>query len=494
MRKGKNERVSLKEIRGFCSEKITGAMQELDAIGNASACENYVYHASINPAFSDHLTPEQMLQAVDILERHLKLENHQRVIVSHEKEGREHYHIAWNRLDPETMTAVKMSHNYRAHEEAAREIERTFSLEHTQGRHTEGGPKPERGPKQWESDRGRRSGLDPNDISAEVSEVWRSTETAEAFRAEIEARGYLLAVGKSRAFLLVDQNGDPHALARRAKVKGGEVKERFASLNSESLPTLEDARATLGERSAEADRQKALEKSFGAFQRAKLQKMVNDNEGFLDLSIAAQDQGFDLAANKYGHLVAVAESGFSYRVKATAAQSAELKELQADGLILPNIEAIREERKAARAAKKAEREEARAKRESRRAEYEKRKEKRTAHLGATLYDRGDMASQQQDALLHVKDRDKIKEGAARAQQHEKLKQDKAEAAKKDREERAKAAQAQKPQQRGEQSDRKQRYSQSQIMQDLFRKQFSLPKERTDQSRENSNDWDRERER
>jgi Relaxase/Mobilisation nuclease domain. len=94
MRKGKNERVSLKEIRGFCSEKITGAMQELDAIGNASACENYVYHASINPALSDHLTPEQMLQAVDILERQLKLENHQRVIVSHEKEGREHYHIA----------------------------------------------------------------------------------------------------------------------------------------------------------------------------------------------------------------------------------------------------------------------------------------------------------------------------------------------------------------------------------------------------------------
>ena len=66
------------------------------------------------------------------------------MIVSHEKDGREHYHIAWLRVDPETMKAVKMSHNYRAHEEAAREIEKTFDLEHTQGMHTQGGPKPER--------------------------------------------------------------------------------------------------------------------------------------------------------------------------------------------------------------------------------------------------------------------------------------------------------------------------------------------------------------
>lgn len=492
MKKGENERVTFKEVRGLGASSLHEAMREMDAIGQASQAEKYIYHASINPAASEPLTPDQMMQAVDILERHLKLEGHARAIVAHEKAGREHYHIAWLRVDPETMKAVKMSHNYRAHEEAAREIERTFGLELTQGRHTGGGPKPERGPKQWESDRGRRSGLDPNDISAEVSEVWKTTDNAEAFKAEIEARGYLLAVGKSRTFLLVDQNGDHHALARRAKVKGGEVKERFASFDRESLPSLEEARTTLGERSAEADRQKELEKSFGAFQRAKLQKMVNDNEGFLDLSIAAQNQGFDLASNKYGHLVAVAGNGFSYRVKPTAAQSAELQELQGEGLILPSLEAIREERKAAKASKKAEREAARAEKEARWAEYEKRKAKRAARLGSTLYDRGDMASQQQDALLHAKDHEKAKRAAARAQQNETLQQEKAKAAQKNREERAKAAQALKPQSRGEQTDRKQQYSQRDIMQELFRKQFGLPKEKKEQER--GNDWDRERER
>lgn len=395
MKQGKNERVNLKELRGFCSDKIAGAMQEMDAIGGASECEKYVYHASINPALSDHLTPEQMLQAVDILERHLKLEDHQRVIVSHEKDGREHYHIAWNRIDPESMKAVTMSHNYRAHEEAAREIERTFSLEQTQGRHTGGGPEPERGPKQWESDRGRRSGIDPRAVTAEISEIWRTTGSGEAFRAEIEKRGYLLATGEARAFLVVDQNGDPHSLSRRAKAKAAEVQDRLQDIPRESLPDAERARE------------------------------------------------------------------------------------------------MQEERKA-------------------------------AHRGAGMFDRGDMASQQQDATRQAADHQRAAERAfieAQAQaraagpnQEEKAaekaterqrstaeqeKQAKGEQEKKGREEqerRAKAAQAQKPQQRGEQSDRKQRYSQSQIMQDLFRKQFSLPKERTDQSRENSNDWDRERER
>lgn len=492
MKQGKNERVNLKELRGFCSDKIAGAMQEMDAIGGASECEKFVYHASINPALSEHLTPEQMLQAVDILEQHLKLGDHQRVIVSHEKDGREHYHIAWNRVDPETMKAVTMSHNYRAHEEAAREIERTFGLEQTQGRHTGGGPEPERGPKQWESDRGRRSGIDPRSVSAEISEIWRTTESGEDFRAAIEGRGYLLATGENRAFLIVDQNGDPHSLSRRAKVKAAEVRERFADF--EKLPTLEEARATQGEnseKSAEQDRQKSLEKAFAALQRGKIQKTVNENEGFLDCSIALQDQGFDIATNKYGQLVAVAENGFSYRVKASEVQSAELKELQGEGLILPSVEAIREERKAAREAKKAEREAIQAERAKRREEYAEKKKERAARLGSTLYDRGDMASQQQDALLHAKDHGKAKEAAAKAQQNETLQQEKAKAAQKDREERAKAAQAQKPQ-RGEQTDRKkQRYSQREIMEDLFRANFGLAK-RKEEGR--SNDWDRERDR
>lgn len=394
MKQGKNERVTLKEVRGFCSEKIIGAMQEMDAIGSASECEKYVYHASINPALSDHLTPEQMLQAVDILERRLHLSGQQRVVVAHEKNGIEHYHIAWSRVDPETMKSIRMDYNYITHEKAQLEIEKLFGLEHVQGRHTDG-PKPERSPKQHEMDRGRRTGIDPRAVTAEISEIWRTTESGEEFRAEIEKRGYLLATGDTRAFLVVDQNGDPHSLSRRAKAKAAEVQDRLQGIPRESLPDAERARE------------------------------------------------------------------------------------------------MQEERKA-------------------------------AHRGAGMFDRGDMVSQQQDANRQAADHQKAAEKAFREAQAqaraagpnqeekaaekaterqrstaEQEKQAKAAQEKKGREEqerRAKAAQAQKPQQRGEQSDRKQRYSQTEIMRELFRKQFSLPKERTDKTRENSNDWDRERER
>ena len=398
MRKGKNERVDLKELRGFCSDKIAGAMQEMDAVGGASECEKYVYHASINPALSDHLTPEQMLQAVDILERHLKLEDHQRVIVSHEKDGREHYHIAWNRVDPETMKAVTMSHNYRAHEEAAREIERTFSLEQTQGRHTGGGPKPERGPKQWESERGRRSGVDPRELSKHLKEIWGEALNGQDFQNELESYGYLLARGDSRAFLVVDRNGDLHSLARRLGLKASEVSEGLSDIDRAQIWSAEEAQQI---------------------------------------------------------------------------------------------------------------------------QLERKKEGRAAKLGTTLFDRGDMVSQQQDANRQAADHQKAAEKAFREAQaqaradapkqeekaaekatarqrsaQEQDSQTKAEQQKKAREEQDKRAKAeqQKPQQRGEQTERKQRYSQSEIMQELFRKQFSLPKERKDNSPARSNDWDRERER
>lgn len=394
MKQGKNERVDLKELRGFCSDKIAGAMQEMDAIGRASECEKFVYHASINPALSDHLTPEQMLQAVDILERHLKLEDHQRVIVAHEKDGREHYHIAWNRVDPESMKAVTMSHNYRAHEEAAREIERTFSLEQTQGRHTGGGPEPERGPKQWESDRGRRSGIDPRAVTAEISEIWRTTESGEEFRAEVERRGYLLATGDSRAVLIVDQNGDPHSLARRAKAKAAEVQDRLQDIDRQSLPDAERAREMQEER-------KAAHRGAGMFDRGDMVSQQQD----------ANRQAAD-------HQKAAEKAFREAQVQARA-------------------DAPKQEEKAA--------------------------EKATARQ---------RSAQEQDSQTKAEQQKKARE---------------------DQDRRAKAEQ-QKPQQRGEQTERKQRYSQSQIMQELFRKQFSLPKERKDNSPARSNDWDRERER
>ena len=392
LKQGKNERVEVKELRGSGALSISEAMKEMDLIGGGSNCEKYIYHASINPALSEQLNSSQMLEAVDILERHLKLQDQQRVIVSHEKDGREHYHIAWLRVDPETMKAVKMSHNYRAHEEAAREIEKTFDLEHTQGMHTQGGPKPERGPKQWEIERGKRKGVDPRELSKHLKEIWGDAINGQDFQKELEEHGYLLARGDSRAFLVVDHNGDLHSLARRLGIKAGEVKDKLADVDAANLPSAEQAQ----------ERQQ-----------------------------------------------------------------------------------------------------------------ERKKEARDEKTGTTLYDRGDMVSQQQDANRHAKDQQKAAEAhraeqekASKAAEQEKAtkdekekqerqraaqEQDKAKAAEQEkakREEQEKKAKQAQPAPTKERTDRKQNYSQKEIMRELFEKQFGV---RIKTSRDD-HDRDRERER
>ncbi|WP_413783253.1 relaxase/mobilization nuclease domain-containing protein [Asticcacaulis benevestitus] len=65
------------------------------------------------------------------------LEDHQRVIVFHRKDGREHCHVVWNRIDADTLLAAHHSHNCRIHEQVARSLERESGLNRTQGVHVE---------------------------------------------------------------------------------------------------------------------------------------------------------------------------------------------------------------------------------------------------------------------------------------------------------------------------------------------------------------------
>src|SRR5271155_5291014 len=115
-----NERVTLIEARGTVAQDLRGALIEMDAYGAGTRCEKPLYHANIDPQPPYRLTPEQRREAVDALEERLGLVGHQRVVVLHEKHGREHIHVVWTRIDIDHMKSVSDSHNYRKHEEVAR--------------------------------------------------------------------------------------------------------------------------------------------------------------------------------------------------------------------------------------------------------------------------------------------------------------------------------------------------------------------------------------
>lgn len=238
----KNDRASIKEMAGVLSDDLHAALQEMRWISKGSRCQgDFMYQANINPQKGEYLTEEQWKEAVDTLEKNLGLEGHQRVVVEHEKFGRVHRDVIWNRIDVDTMRVADMGGNWRTHERTQTELEKRFGLEPTPARSKDGKASPEL----WEHRAAERSGIDRDSVKAELTDLWRTTDSGQAFKAAIEERGYILAKGDRRDFCVVDHAGDAHSLARRLDgVRTAEVRARMADIDRNSLPSVEEAHAT----------------------------------------------------------------------------------------------------------------------------------------------------------------------------------------------------------------------------------------------------------
>ena len=83
-----------------------------------------------------------------------------------------------------------------------------------------------------------------------MTAAFRESEDAEAFKAALEKKGYILAQGDRRDFVVVDRaGGDPLSLARRIDgMKAAELREFMDEIDRETLPTAEEARQTALER------------------------------------------------------------------------------------------------------------------------------------------------------------------------------------------------------------------------------------------------------
>jgi Relaxase/Mobilisation nuclease domain len=265
----KNERVSLLETRGTLARDLRGALVEMDAYAAGTRCEKPLYHAAISPAPPHRLTAEQRAEAIDALEAKLGLTGHARVVVLHEKLGREHVHVVWSRIDLQTMRSVSDSHNYRKHEEVARDLERRFGHERVQGAHHErdGIERPNRTPSRAELRQEERTGIRGADVRREVTDAFRASDGAEAFRAALEDRGYILARGDRRDFVIVDRKGGIHSLARRIDgMKAAELREFMAPIDRAALPSTAQAREIQEERERRAkgpEQDTSLEKAYG---------------------------------------------------------------------------------------------------------------------------------------------------------------------------------------------------------------------------------------
>jgi len=246
----KNDRAEVLDIRGDLPRDLSEMLDDWRSTAHGTQCTKPLYHAQINPDRA--LSPEEWETAISIFEKEMGFENQPRALVLHEYKGREHMHLVYSRID-EDGKAISDSWNYLHHEKAAREIERELGLERTQGAlYDHEGPRPERRPSHDETQQAERTKQNPLEVRADVSALYQSADSGRAFVAALEAGGYTLAQGDSRAHVILDQAGGVHSLTRAASVKAGALRERLKDYPLETLPTVDEARAMMQERKTTA--------------------------------------------------------------------------------------------------------------------------------------------------------------------------------------------------------------------------------------------------
>ncbi len=105
-----NDRVVVHDVRGFMADNLIGAFKEAHAVSKGTQCSQYLFSLSLNPPEKARVSIAEFEEAISNIEQKLKLQNHPRAIVFHEKEGRRHAHVVWLRINPMTMKAQRMSH------------------------------------------------------------------------------------------------------------------------------------------------------------------------------------------------------------------------------------------------------------------------------------------------------------------------------------------------------------------------------------------------
>jgi hypothetical protein len=246
LRTDTNESVKVQELNGLAAEDLHEALLEMEALGAGTRTKKPLYHASINTPLNERLTDEQRDHAIEVLGEKLGFTGQPYAVVIHKKKDREHIHIVWSRIDLERNRAIPDSHNFAKHEEVSRQLEREFGHGRVQGAHVErdGKPRPKRTPSHAEMLQAERTELTPQQVTEQVTALWRSTDNGKSFAAALSDAGYVLARGDRRDFVIIDPKCGTHSLARRidgARVR--DVRERMADLDAGELPSVAQAKA-----------------------------------------------------------------------------------------------------------------------------------------------------------------------------------------------------------------------------------------------------------
>lgn len=241
-----NEYVELAELRGAIADDLHGAFAEWEAIAHSlTKCRNYLYSLSVNPDLGQgQLSRDQYRDYAARVEQALGLTGQPRALVFHIKEGREHCHIVWSRIDAQAGKAVHQPFDHDKLMMVTREFARDHGLNLPAG--YERGGDARRKKSLYETQQERNSGLTKEERMAAVTAAWKRSDSPRAFVRALEEMGYVLATG-NRPYVLVDLYGNMNALPKLIDDRSIRTKDIRAFLERdfppETLPTVDEAKA-----------------------------------------------------------------------------------------------------------------------------------------------------------------------------------------------------------------------------------------------------------
>jgi hypothetical protein len=245
-RRDTNEMVDILELQSL-APNLDEAFRDWQTLSEGTHGTKGLYHVNIDPAEGYVMSPEQWQHCVEVLEKELGFEGQPRAVVLHQKQGRQHLHVVWARTDIDTMTLRSDSMNYPAHERASKALELEFGHEPVPGKHAkrdrEKQPEfPNAAVNHAEWQQAERTGINPAERKDQITALKQASDSPQAFMRALEEQGYLLAKGERRDFVLVDEAGEVYSLSRQIHgMKAADLREYMKGLDSESLPTAEQA-------------------------------------------------------------------------------------------------------------------------------------------------------------------------------------------------------------------------------------------------------------
>ena len=127
---GLNEKTRLVELSDPSAKNLDEAFHNMWVVANTTRCTKPLHHISINPMKDERLSDKQVLAIVERCEAKYgyKMFHHQRVIVEHVKEGRQHFHVIWNRVSLYTASPVWPGEHWKKSKQVCREMEKELGL------------------------------------------------------------------------------------------------------------------------------------------------------------------------------------------------------------------------------------------------------------------------------------------------------------------------------------------------------------------------------